>query len=826
MMSGLLTLAAAVVSVTIHVWLARGVLVPLTGHGIEYLFISTTVRSAVAIVLATAGLLTTAHLVVRRFAARQVVQPPLFSWTDTAYMAPLCWFAVSALPLLNLIPSVGRYFSVASYAIVDLRWWWIGLVVGWTAWRLGARLKRIGDLRPFGQPPSLAGGTEVAVTYFVRRRWFAEALLAALAVSWSVAGTPLLRSSGGATGDEPKYLRYCENWYQGLGFDVAKTRPMAELPADFRPRLLHNVVLLAQVVPGELRSLGADAMAFLRDPSRPFNRAQHVGGGFVDGKNGGKYQMHNPGVSAVIFPAYFVDRQLASVVPGSTAQWPQHLPAVNALMLGIYAAWTVMTLRFLRRCGASEGVAWVTALASTFTLPAAAFPFQYYPELVAGLLVTTVAAHVLFAGADARHKAFVFGLLAGYLPWLHVRFSAVTMAFALAAIVIWRADRRRALRFIAGIALPVALFSLYTYRISGSVMPSALWTASGDEQNFAWLSMIRNGVAYFVDRDWGLFAHSPVFLLALSGYWWMARRQPAVAWTSALIFLALLLPSAGKTLIQTTPMRLIVAVVPLAATPLIEVLSRGGRTMRMVFTLLLVLSLDNALAYNFHHDRTMDILIDPSFSGWKVNLLFPSDSRQPWQASAANGALLLVWLAAMVALLAAPAWMLRPSTRAPRATAVGIGSLAVMAVAMFLALSTGVSAATSAWTWRKYLITPPDAAREAALLLDDLGQCVICFSSTRGPIGRRDAAAGARRLVIDLEVIDPSVAARRRAWRSPGYSDWVDVPGRMRTWYVEANGREPSAGEIGHFMYLWREERLPEATIRKRIFEAAGKTPP
>ena len=100
-------------------------------------------------------------------------------------------------------------------------------------------------------------------------------------------------------------------------------------------------------------------------------------------------------------------------------------------MLGIYAAWTVLIFRFLRRAGASEGVAWVTALACTFTLPVAAFPFQHYPELVAGLLVTAVASHLLFASADHRRRAFVIGLLAGYLPWLHVRFSAVTIAFAL-----------------------------------------------------------------------------------------------------------------------------------------------------------------------------------------------------------------------------------------------------------------------------------------------------------------------------------------------------------------------------------------------------------
>jgi hypothetical protein len=831
MMSGLLTLAAAVVSVTIHVWLASGVLTPIAGNSIEYLFISATARSAVAIALVTATLVLVAHLAIRRRAARRFVQPPLFSWADTAYMAPLCWFAISALALLNLIPSVSRWFSVASYAIVDLRWWWIGLVLAWTAWRLDARLgaaerSRIGNLRPSGQPPTPSGGTEVAGRDLVRRRWLSEAVLAALAVTWSFLGTPIERVNGGATGDEPKYLRYCENWYQGLGFEVAQIKPMAELPADFRPRLLHNVALLVEVVPGELRDVVVDAARFVRDPSQPFNRAQHSGGGFVAGKDGGTYQMHNPGISAVIFPAYFVDRQLAQIVPGSKAQWPEHLPVVNALMLGIYAAWTVLILRFLRRAGASEGVAWITALACTFTLPAAAFPFQYYPELVAGLLVTAIAGHLLFASADRRRRAFVVGMLAGYLPWLHVRFSAVTIAFALAALVIWRADRRRVLSFVGGIAVPVALFSLYTYRISGSVMPSALWTASGDENNFAWLSMVRNSVAYLVDRDWGLFAHSPVFLLALPGYWWMARRQPAVAWMSAAVFLALLLPAAGKTLIQTTPMRLIVAVVPLAATPLIEALSRGGRATRIVFALLLILSLDNAVAYNFHHDRTMDLLLDPSFSGWKVNLLFPYESRQPWQVSTANGVLLILWLSAVASLFVIPTWLDRRPPSTPGGTEWAPGRFVVVTAAIVLVIGTGVAAATGAWTGRRYLITAPAAARDAALMLDELGRCTICYSSAHGPIGAKDATVGARRLLIDLEAIDPSVAARHEAWTLPGYSDWLEMPGRIRAWFQEAHGREPSNGEVGHFMYQWREEHVPAMEIKRRIFTSAGKAPP
>src|SRR5262245_13182304 len=150
MMSGLLTLAAVVVSVTIHLWLSNGVLTAIAGSSIEYLFISATVRSAVVIALVTATLVLATHLAIRRLAARRFVQPPLFSWADTVYVAPLCWFAVSALPLLNLIPSVSRWFTVASYAIVDLRWWWIGFVLICTACRLDARL----DLRLSGRSPT------------------------------------------------------------------------------------------------------------------------------------------------------------------------------------------------------------------------------------------------------------------------------------------------------------------------------------------------------------------------------------------------------------------------------------------------------------------------------------------------------------------------------------------------------------------------------------------------------------------------------------------------------------------------------------------------
>ena len=125
MIPGALTITGAALGVAIHGWLASGVLTPIAGSSIEYLFISATARSAVAIALVTATLVLAAHLAIRRLAARRCSAAALLVAGHGVHGAALL-VCGQCVALLNLIPSVSRWFSVASYAIVDLRWWWIG----------------------------------------------------------------------------------------------------------------------------------------------------------------------------------------------------------------------------------------------------------------------------------------------------------------------------------------------------------------------------------------------------------------------------------------------------------------------------------------------------------------------------------------------------------------------------------------------------------------------------------------------------------------------------------------------------------------------------
>lgn len=133
-------------------------------------------------------------------------------------------------------------------------------------------------------------------------------------------------------------------------------------------------------------------------------------------------------------------------------------------------------------------------------------------------------------------------------------------------------------------------------------------------------------------------------------------------------------------------------------------------------------------------------------------------------------------------------------------------------------LGTGVAAATDLWTRSRYLMTPDEAALRTARMLDAMGQCAICLSSRRG-------AVDIGTLMADLEATAPSILTRHGPI-APGYDEWIAMPGLVRTWYLEATGREPSTGDFGHHLYQWREEHVPADEIRRRIFAAAGKEAP
>lgn len=739
---GCRVLGLAALSLGLHAWFAAGVLASFVRNSeVEYLFVSARFGTFAATMVAAWLLVFGVHGIIRLVARRREANgaptgPDLFSPSDVAWARPLFCFAGSLLALGNLAPGLTPVMPVLSYVVVDLRWWWTPLLVFWVLVGIDRRLD--GGLRDRIERAVARVPTAV-------RRWVPALTLATVAATWVLAGTPHLRFSPVAHGDEPKYLRYCEALYQGVGFAISQLEPPV---AVTEARIGRNLILLAQEMPGELRQLAADAVAFVVEPSRRFNRARAAEGNFLVGKNGGVYQQHMPGLSFLMLPAYLIDRHVDGA--GIEDHWPRRLRAINTFFLSAYVAWALTIFALLRRLDYARPIAFAATLAVALTMPTAAFPFQFYPEVVGGIVVSLLVGYALRPVGGAA-GAFAAGALAGYLPWLHLRFGALAIVLVIAGGVALRGEVRRTWALAAGFAVLLACLSLYVYRITGSIIPTALYYAEDAPAALSLSGAVRGSWAYLVDRDWGLLAHAPVYLLALPGYWWLARRRRAAAWLCSLLPICLILPAAGHALVAgpTTPTRLIVAIVPLGAVPIAEALTRyGGRlAVRILFGLLAVLSLHNALAYNLHHLKHEGLLVDWSFSGWKTNLLFPAGARWPWEVSTANGLLLIAWLAALVALVAIPA-LAQASARgravwtAGSCHRIGAGLGALAGVTVLVLLGTIVSATTGTRGEARYRVPAQTAAREAAGLLDRIDHCAICLSSRRGSIGTAAALGG------------------------------------------------------------------------------------
>jgi hypothetical protein len=589
-----------------------------------------------------------------------------------------------ALPLAGIGAAAAGWPSVSgpiAFVLVDLRWWlWAAALV------LTAREMRSasGPSRPHEWPIAARVHTGLLLVVL---------LAAALIV------TPSTRFTSAVNGDEPKYLRYLETWYRGRGMDITGLVPLSQLPADDGSRLLGNLPHVAAATVTIARDLAGDVTrrfgASVESPPAAFSR----GGHFVEGRHGGVYQVHNPGMSLLILPGYVIDRALlnAGTPPNPDSQFPRHLYATGALVLAMYLLWGAALLRVVTACTTDRTFAWLTTAAAMLSLPAIAFSYQFYPEASGGLFIAVAAGYVLNARDSRAWVAFVHGLAAGYLPWMHLRYAALTIVLGvMLALARWTDRRRLVLAFWIGLAVPLALLCLYTYYVTGSLIPSRMWTLLVDRPVFNARGIPARTVGLFLDANWGAIAHAPVYLLALAGCWPLWQRNRRAMVLVGLLVIGLAVPVAGHdwTGGGTTAARLIAATVVLLAVPLAEALTffRRSRLFLAAFAVLGAISVHNGLVYNAHFDRTAAAFAGPTFSGWLTRLAFPYMDVSPERSP-----LLLSWIAIGIVLLLLP-MLRRHDSAAPRmahpATALAAMSLALALGGATIALATGVASRT------------------------------------------------------------------------------------------------------------------------------------
>jgi hypothetical protein len=729
---------------------AFGTFVPLRdAAGIEYLF----AWSGAAILAARSSVALSAlallYLIVVR-ARRDMPAPPAAAQSGR-WLAPLTGLACVPLGFLPAVPGVGKYGAPAAYFFYDLRWWWLALLAGWTLVRAEAA----------SGAPVRAWSRRSAV--FPLRGVLLEGLLVATVMVWAIATTPHLRFSGTLHGDEPKYLRYCEVWCQGGGFDISQKVGLRDVPPGTPPRLDRTFRGFLSASLEEVRALGSDLKRFVADPRR-FRWNRVTGGdGFVSGKHGGIYQIYQPGLSAILFSGYLVDRYLLESNSGYNDEFPAELRMTNLVMLLTYGACAAALFRLLRKALGHDHLAWIWAAIGTMTLPTTAFAFQLYTELPAALIIIAVTSYVLFAPGSSSRTAIAAGAATAGLIWLHPRFLLVSLCLAAAGALGTGPLARR--MFTGAFALVLLSVMAFDYRVTGSWLPTALWDTATPGGALSLSSIPLNLAAYVVDRRWGVIPPAVILIALFPGLAWLARRSPRAAALLAALALALGIPAAGHSLSAAggTPGRLVLAIVPLAIWPIALLVRElwASVVVRVTAVILVVVSLDTGLAYNWSHQKHLGTIRDTSLSGWKLNLAFPGVRDELWASSRNN---FMLFLAIVVVLLAlavlAYVYAGRPATGAPvpRRTASWTPAAIVFAL---VSLATAASAANGHWFYDDYMLDEPSARRRAAEGLVALSQCNVCFTSGSAAFDwTRLEPNGARGTRLDVDVQDRTISAR------------------------------------------------------------------
>ena len=412
--------------------------------------------------------------------------------------------------------------------------------------------------------------------------WWLLGVIALGVAIWVAPGLAARASTGGhVTADEPQYLMTAISLGEDHNLNLRDER------ADQRARVFHrdNLPLQEKIWP-----------------------------------DGHLVSPHDP-----LLPAFLA-------VPMLVGGWIGAKLALAALA-GVLAA--AMVWVAVVRFAIPKPAAIITVLAFSAGAPLAVYGTQVYPELPAALAVTLAIAAL--TGPLGRRALFGAGVCIVALLWLSVKYAPVAGALAaVAAWLYWRADKRRlvwwfggalALAGIAYLAAHQAWYGGWTVYASGDHFVGGEMTVVGTSPDYPGRAVRLVGL--LIDRDFGLVAWNPAYLLAVPALAFLVRNRPqrwpvlavplAVGWLNA-TFVALTMHGwwwPGRQVVVVLPCAVLaVAWWAASSRTVLRVLAVLGILGAFIFMWLVV----EASVFDLRLISTMEQMSNPLVRGWRLLL--------------------------------------------------------------------------------------------------------------------------------------------------------------------------------------------------------------
>jgi hypothetical protein len=205
--------------------------------------------------------------------------------------------------------------------------------------------------------------------------------------------------------------------------------------------------------------------------------------------------------------------------------------------------WTLATWLVDR---VSRGLAaWIT-IGLTVSLPLLFDSAQIYPDLPAGIIVTALALWLLCRSEDreAGKTWGVFWAIAGALPWLNVKYFAVTMVLAGggAALAVRLGPRRRFVPLATSVFLLLGLGGLAAFHVWAFGTPFGARALGELTTSVSRATMLFLGL--HLDQSQGLFVQQPLLLAGVAALPLFVRQRPRFALFWAALYASTIVPDA------------------------------------------------------------------------------------------------------------------------------------------------------------------------------------------------------------------------------------------------------------------------------------------
>lgn len=298
------------------------------------------------------------------------------------------------------------------------------------------------------------------------------------------------------------------------------------------------------------------------DVANDYAEAWLIGGGTLQPErhailSGGRLRpVHDIGMALVLSPlvavAYVTAERLGDVLPAGALRAtrlnkPLLLRHQISLLMAFLAALVARELFFvLRRMGANRHHALGWALMFACTPPVMSHAFLFFTEVPTALVTLFVFRRLSSQPLPGPLAAAALGALTGYLWLVHARNIGIVAAFVLIVVLLGArrvVPTRFVMCFVSAVMLGAFARCAVAYALWGNWLttPHAAVHVNGNVRDTIFEVLIR-ATGLLFDREHGLLAYAPIYLLAAPGMLLMWRRQPSLARDALIVIACYLTP--------------------------------------------------------------------------------------------------------------------------------------------------------------------------------------------------------------------------------------------------------------------------------------------